>query len=140
LIGVDAASFLVIVATAAVAALAVTIVGPRVAIPVVVVELLLGIVVGPRVAGLAHLDPATESFGNLGLGMLFFFAGYEIDFDRVRGQPLRLGLGGWVISLALLCDRGRARGGGHRRLRPLHGIRYGDDGHRDAAPNPERHR
>ncbi len=33
--------------------------------------------------------------------MLFFFAGYEIDFDRVRGQPLRLGLGGWVISLAL---------------------------------------
>jgi len=100
-IGVDATSFLVIVACAALAALAVTVLGPRVAIPVVVVELLLGIVVGPEVAGIAHLDPATEFFGSLGLGMLFFFAGYEIDFERVRGLPLRLGLGGWVVSLVL---------------------------------------
>jgi Kef-type K+ transport system membrane component KefB len=100
-IGVDATSFLVIVAVAALAATAVTVLGPRVAIPVVVVELLLGILVGPEVAGIAHLDPATEFFGNLGLGMLFFFAGYEIDFERVRGQPLRLGFAGWVISLAL---------------------------------------
>ena len=101
MIGVDATSFLVIVACAALAALAVTVLGPRVAIPVVVVELLLGIVVGPEVAGIAHLDPATEFFGSLGLGMLFFFAGYEIDFERVRGLPLRLGLGGWVVSLVL---------------------------------------
>jgi Kef-type K+ transport system membrane component KefB len=100
-IGVDATSFLVIVATAALAALAVTALGPRVVIPVVVVELLLGILVGPEVAGIAHLDPATKFFGNLGLGMLFFFAGYEIDFERVRGQPLRLGVAGWVISLAV---------------------------------------
>jgi Kef-type K+ transport system membrane component KefB len=100
-IGVDATSFLVIVACAALAAFAVTALGPRVAIPVVVVELLLGIVVGPEVAGIAHVDPATQFFGNLGLGMLFFFAGYEIDFERVRGQPLRLGATGWVISLAL---------------------------------------
>jgi Kef-type K+ transport system membrane component KefB len=100
-IGVDATSFLVIVATAALAALAVTVLGPRVVIPVVVVELLLGILVGPEVAGIAHLDPATEFFGNLGLGMLFFFAGYEIDFERVRGQPLRLGVAGWAISLAM---------------------------------------
>ena len=101
MIGVDATSFLVIVAIAALAALAVTVLGPRVAIPVVVVELLLGILVGPEVAGIAHLDPATQFFGNLGLGMLFFFAGYEIDFERVRGQPLRLGITGWVISLAM---------------------------------------
>ena len=101
MIGVDAASFLVIVAAAALAALAVTVLGARAAIPVVVVELLLGILVGPEVAGIAHLDPATQFFGNLGLGMLFFFAGYEIDFERVRGQPLRLGLTGWAISLVL---------------------------------------
>jgi Kef-type K+ transport system membrane component KefB len=101
MIGVDAASFLVIVATASLAAVAVTVLGPRVAIPVVVVELLLGILVGPEVAGIAHLDPATQFFGNLGLGMLFFFAGYEIDFERVRGQPMRLGVVGWVISLAI---------------------------------------
>ncbi|TMK75510.1 MAG: cation:proton antiporter, partial [Actinobacteria bacterium] len=50
MIGVDATSFLVIVAAAALAAVAVTVLGPRVAIPVVVVELLLGILVGPQVA------------------------------------------------------------------------------------------
>jgi Kef-type K+ transport system membrane component KefB len=100
-IGVDATSFLVIVASAAIAGLVVTALGPRVAIPVVVVELLLGILIGPEIAGIAHVDPATDFFSRLGLGMLFFFAGYEIDFERVRGQPLRLGVTGWVISLVL---------------------------------------
>ena len=101
MIGVDATSFLVIVATAAIAGLIVTTLGPRVAIPVVVVEILLGIIVGPEVAGLADLDPATQFFGNLGLGMLFFFAGYEINFERIEGEPLKLGALGWVISLLL---------------------------------------
>jgi Kef-type K+ transport system membrane component KefB len=100
-IGVDAASFLVIVATAAVAGLTVTIVGPRLVIPVVVVELVLGILIGPQVAGIAKLDPATQFFGNLGLGMLFFFAGYEINLERIRGRPLRLAGAGWLISLGL---------------------------------------
>jgi Kef-type K+ transport system membrane component KefB len=100
-IGVDATSFLVIVATAAIAGLIVTAVGPRIAIPVVVVEIVLGILVGPEVAGIAKLDPATHFFGNLGLGMLFFFAGYEINFERIEGQPLKLGVLGWLISLVL---------------------------------------
>ena len=101
MIGVDAASFLVIVATAAIAGLLVTIVGPRLVIPVVVVELVLGILIGPQVAGIATLDPATQFFGNLGLGMLFFFAGYEINFERIKGKPLKLGGAGWLISLGL---------------------------------------
>ena len=33
--------------------------------------------------------------------MLFFFAGYEIDFHRIRGRPLKLGVFGWMISLGL---------------------------------------
>ncbi len=33
--------------------------------------------------------------------MLFFFAGYEIDFERIRGEPLRLGALGWLLSLVL---------------------------------------
>ena len=101
MIGVDATSFLVIVAIAAVAGLVVTVLGARVAIPVVVVEILLGIVIGPQVAGIADLDPATQFFGNLGLGMLFFFAGYEINFERIEGRPLNLGILGWLISLVL---------------------------------------
>jgi Kef-type K+ transport system membrane component KefB len=99
--GIDATSFLVIVATAAAAGLIATIIEPRFAVPVVVIELLLGIVIGPQVADLAKVDPSTMFFGNLGLGMLFFFAGYEIDFDRIRGTPLVRAGAGWVLSLGL---------------------------------------
>ena len=38
--------------------------------------------------------------------MLFFFAGYEIDFDRIRGSPLRLAAIGWLLSLALAYSLG----------------------------------
>lgn len=86
MIHVDADSFLVIVLAAAVAALIVGIGGGRVVIPVVVLELCLGIVVGPDVLGLADSDPFIDFFSSLGLGMLFFFAGYEIDFERIKGD------------------------------------------------------
>jgi len=33
--------------------------------------------------------------------MLFFFAGYEIDFDRIKGRSLELALLGWGLSLVL---------------------------------------
>jgi Kef-type K+ transport system membrane component KefB len=101
LIEVDTGSFFAIVVVAAVAAVTVAVVPKRLAPPVVVLELMLGIVVGPHVLGLAHPDEFIEFFSNLGLGMLFFFAGYEIDFDRIRGQPMRLGGWGWVLSVAL---------------------------------------
>lgn len=98
---VDALSLLAIVCTAAIAGLIAILVEPRLAVPVVVLELLLGIVIGPQVAGLAEIDPTTEFLGSLGLAMLFFFAGYEIDFERIRGRPLLLAALGWVLSLAI---------------------------------------
>jgi len=101
MVDVDTASFLAITVTAAVAATAVTFGGRWVFVPVVVLELLLGIVIGPDVLGLAQWDEFVMFFSNLGLGMLFFFAGYEIDFARIRGAPLKLAAIGWIISLAL---------------------------------------
>jgi Kef-type K+ transport system membrane component KefB len=86
---------------AAIAAITVVVIPRPYAPPVVVVELILGIVIGPEVLGIAESDSFIEFFSNLGLGMLFFFAGYEIDFERIRGRPLRLGGIGWILSLAL---------------------------------------
>ncbi|HEX8856025.1 MAG TPA: cation:proton antiporter [Thermoleophilaceae bacterium] len=106
--GVDATSFLVIVAVAALAGVIATFAASRVLVPVVVLELVLGIVVGPQVADIAHVDEFTDFFGNLGLGMLFFFAGYEIDFERIRGRPLQLGARGWALSLVLAYGIGAA--------------------------------
>lgn len=101
MVDVDTASFLVIGSTAALAATLVTFGGRWVFVPVVVLELLLGIAIGPDVLGLAEADEFITFFSNLGLGMLFFFAGYEIDFERIRGVPLRLALLGWLVSLVL---------------------------------------
>jgi len=101
LIEVDAGSFFAIVVIAALAAITVAVVPRRFAPPVVVVELLLGIVIGPEVLGIAETDDFIEFFANLGLGMLFFFAGYELDFERIKGRPLELGALGWLLSIAL---------------------------------------
>jgi Kef-type K+ transport system membrane component KefB len=101
-IRVDTGSFLAIVATAAAAGtLAAVAAGRNVFIPVVVIELGLGILIGPQVLGLADVNAFTKFFADLGLGMLFFFAGYEIDIARIRGEPLRLGVFGWLLSLAI---------------------------------------
>jgi len=101
LIHVDAESFFVIVFVAALAAISASLLPRRIAPPVVVIELVLGILVGPDVLHLAHTDEFTEFVSNLGLGMLFFFAGYEIDFERIKGRPLVLGAIGWGVSILL---------------------------------------
>jgi Kef-type K+ transport system membrane component KefB len=98
---VDTGSFFAIVVVAALAAIVVSIVPKRFVPPVVVLELLLGILIGPEVLGFAHPGDFIEFFSNLGLGMLFFFAGYEIDFQRVKGLPLELGARGWLLSVGL---------------------------------------
>ena len=106
MVDVDTGSFLVIGLTAALAATLVTFGGRWIFVPVVVLELLLGILIGPDILGLAQSDQFVTFFSNLGLGMLFFFAGYEIDFERIRGEPLKLALAGWVISLVLAYSLG----------------------------------
>lgn len=108
MIQVDTDSFFVIVAIAALAAVTVAVVPKRFAPPVVVVELLMGIVIGPEVLDLATTDEFIDFFANLGLGMLFFFAGYEIDFERIKGRPLKLGALGWLLSIALAYGIGGA--------------------------------
>src|SRR3954447_17116829 len=98
---VDSGSFFAIVVVAALAAITVAVVPKRFAPPVVVLELFLGILIGPEVLGLAKQGDFIEFFSNLGLGMLFFFAGYEIDFQRIKGRPMELGAWGWLLSVGL---------------------------------------
>lgn len=101
---VDTKSFLLVLLCAAAAPVVAAMVRARlsaVIIPVVVVELILGAVVGPQGLGWAEADSVISFFGQLGLGFLFFFAGYEIDFARIRGRPLWLACAGWALSLAL---------------------------------------
>lgn len=74
--------------------------GPIVIVPVVVFEIALGIVAGPSLLGWVQPTEFTDTLGELGLAMLFFVAGNEIDFRAIRGRPLARASMGWVISLA----------------------------------------
>jgi len=101
MVNVDSQSFFFIVLIAALAATTVAVVPKGLAPPVVVLELIMGIAIGPEVLDLAHSSDFIEFFSNLGLGMLFYFAGYEIDFERIKGAPLKLGALGWALSVGI---------------------------------------
>jgi Kef-type K+ transport system membrane component KefB len=100
----DTDSFLIVLAVAAVSPLLAAACGRAIKsliVPIVVFEIVLGALVGPHGLKFAHVDETLTVLSTLGLAMLFFFAGYEIDLALVRGQPLRLALLGWMISLVL---------------------------------------
>lgn len=69
--------------------------------PVAVLEILAGVLIGPRVLGLAAPTPFVSGLAQLGVCFLFFLAGHEIVLGRLRGWPARLGVAGWGISLVV---------------------------------------
>jgi Kef-type K+ transport system membrane component KefB len=98
---VDVPTLVLVPAIAAVAPLATRAVGRWLAVPLVVFEILLGLVLGPAVLGWVQEDDFIALFADLGLAMLFYLAGREIDFPAIRGTPIiRAGIG-WVVSIAI---------------------------------------
>ncbi|MFI7360303.1 cation:proton antiporter [Streptomyces avidinii] len=83
-------------------------------VPLVIFEILLGILIGPDVLGWAGTGEVIDVLSQLGLAMLIFLAGYEIRFDRVRGDTLKRSVWAWLIALALGLGIGTllAQGGG----------------------------
>ena len=69
-------------------------------IPIVVFELVLGIVAGPSLFGWAVPSDFIAALAEFGLAMLFFVAGSEIEFTAFRGRTGRSAVLGWLLSLA----------------------------------------
>jgi len=74
---------------------------PSAVVPAVVLEIAAGIVVGPSVLGLLEADLAVQIVALLGLAMLLFLAGLEIDVRRLRGRLLVTAATGFALSLGL---------------------------------------
>jgi Kef-type K+ transport system membrane component KefB len=74
---------------------------PRLRIPAVVVEIVLGIVVGPQVLDWARVDGAVAVLSVIGLAFLLFLCGLDVDLDRLRGKVLSLAAWSFVLSLVL---------------------------------------
>ncbi|VVJ24893.1 Na+/H+ antiporter-like protein [Amycolatopsis camponoti] len=98
--GVEFVNLFAVAAIALVAPL-VTALVPKLRVPAVVLEIVLGIVAGPSVLGWVEADVPVEIAALLGLAFLLFLAGLEIDVHRLRGRALRLALLGYGVTLAL---------------------------------------
>ena len=98
------ASAAVVAAIAVLAPLCVTLAGLRV--PPIVLEILLGVVVGPQVLGWASVDDPVAVLALVGLAFLLLLAGLELDLDRLRGRRLGLALVGFAASFALAVGAG----------------------------------
>jgi len=86
---------------------------PRVRLPSIVLELVLGIVIGPSVFGWVEPDLAVTILALVGLAFLLFLSGLEIDFERLRGRILRLTSIGFAVSfgIAIVLGLGLKAGG-----------------------------
>ena len=104
---------LAIVAAAALAAPLALGLFPRIRLPAIVLEIVLGIVIGPHVLGWVSIDTPIRVLSLLGLAFLLLLAGLEVDYERFRGRLLRLTAVGYAISfgIALVIGFGLHAGG-----------------------------
>ncbi len=81
--------------------------------PPVVLLIVIGICLGPAGLGLVAIDEAIRIVALLGLAVLLFLSGLEVEIGRLRGERLRRALVGLAISgaLALATGAGLAAAG-----------------------------
>jgi Kef-type K+ transport system membrane component KefB len=100
-------NLLIVVAAGFAAPLALGLV-PSVRLPAVVLEIVIGIVIGPAVLGWVEIDDPVEVIALVGLAFLLFLAGLEIDISALRGRLLRSASLGFAVSLVLAIAAGLA--------------------------------
>ena len=74
---------------------------PGLRFPAVVLEIVAGIIVGPAVLGWVEIDEPVRVLSILGLAVLLFLAGLEIEYEKLRGRVARLAGGGFIVSFAI---------------------------------------
>ena len=86
---------------------------PRFRLPAIVLEIVLGIVIGPSGLGWVTPDLPVSILALIGLAFLLFLSGLEIDLQRLRGQILKLTALGFGVSfvIALVVGIGLQAGG-----------------------------
>ncbi len=97
-------SLLAVAAIALAAPLLVSLV-PQLRIPAVVLEIVLGIVVGPSILDWVHLDAAVNVLGLIGLSFLLFLGGLELNLAALRGRVGPI-LAAYAVSAALALGGG----------------------------------
>jgi Kef-type K+ transport system membrane component KefB len=91
----------------------------RLRLPAIVVEIVLGIAIGPSGLDWVRPDLPVSILALIGLAFLLFLAGLEIDFERLRGRTLKLSALGFVVSFLIGIVVGLALSGGGFVKSPL---------------------
>ena len=74
---------------------------PRVRLSGEVVEIALGIILGPAVFGWVEVDEPVKVLALVGLAFTLFLAGLELDLSRLRGSLLRVAGAAMAVSAGL---------------------------------------
>jgi Kef-type K+ transport system membrane component KefB len=110
---------LLIVVVAGLAAPFVLGLSPRLRLPAVVLEIIIGIVIGPSGLGWVEIDEPVAVLSLIGLAFLLFLAGLEVEFHKLRGRVLRLTSLGFVVSFGLAIVAGLLLDAGGLASEPL---------------------
>jgi len=74
---------------------------PSIRVPGPVLEIVIGVVIGPQVLGWVVVDGPVLVLSTLGLAFLLFLAGMEVDIQALRGRDGRIAFMGFGISVVL---------------------------------------
>lgn len=94
-------SVLVFTLLALAAPIATHLLGRWVLVPSLVFEIVLGIIVGPDALDWAKPTEVVTRLSDIGMLLLFFIAGTEINAAALRGRTGRMAWLGWLISFAV---------------------------------------
>lgn len=75
--------------------------GTRKVVPGIIFEMLLGLLIGPALLGLVEPTGFIDNLATVGIALLMFIAGTEVNLNDFRGPALKRAGGSWLASLAL---------------------------------------
>ena len=59
---------------------------PKLRLPAVALEIVIGLIIGPAVLGIVEIDVSLEVLSTFGVGYLLFLAGLELDLTTLHGR------------------------------------------------------
>ena len=104
-------TFVLVPLAAVIAPLLAALIKRALVVPLIVFEIGLGMLMGPSGLGWVPDSDTLEVFSWVGLAMLFFMAGSEIDLRAVHGANGARAFGGWAVSAVLAMVAGLLLGG-----------------------------
>lgn len=74
---------------------------PRLRLPSVILEIGVGVAIGPAALGWVQVDEPIRLMSRIGLASLLFLAGLEIEFEHLKGNLLKVAGWAFLVSLGL---------------------------------------